>query len=126
MKVKKNFYMKWLIVDRLTRTRLMSLWNSEVGSSVQNLLYDQTIKQRFQNICGLKCTNLKALKVELVLNYKKKFRLKSLNRRFFNNNFTRRKEPVFLIYYLSFLLWHFHIWNWFGKNFFIWDTNLED
>ena len=30
------FYMKWVIVDRLTRVRLMSL--SEGGSNVQNFL----------------------------------------------------------------------------------------
>ena len=46
-------------------------------------------------------------------NYKKTFRLKSLNTCFFfKKNFTRTQEPVFLIDYLSlFLLGQYHIWN---------------
>ena len=61
---------------------------------------------------------LKVLKVGLLFNYKKKFRLKSLNTRFFKNNFTRMQEPVFLIYYLSvFLSWYFHVSKVFGKQF---------
>ena len=46
--------------------------------------------------------NVKALKVKLLFNYKKKFRHESLNiHLFFKNNFTRTQEPIFLIYYLS-------------------------
>ena len=46
-------------------------------------------------------------------NYKKTFRLKSLNTCFFfKKNLTRTQEPVFLIDYLSlFLLGQYHIWN---------------
>ena len=42
-------------------------------------------KQRFYNLCGLKSTNLKALKMDLPFGYKKKFRVKNLNTRFFKN-----------------------------------------
>ena len=44
---------------------------------------------------------------------------------FFKSGFTRTQEAVFLIYYLSLFL-PFHVWNWFGKQFLTWETNLED
>ena len=49
-------------------------------------LEKQTIgckKQRFQNLWGLKSTNRKASKVELLFNYTKSIRLENLNIRFF-------------------------------------------
>ena len=49
-------------------------------------LEKQTIgckKQRFQNLWGLKSTNRKVSKVELLFNYTKRIRLENLNIRFF-------------------------------------------
>ena len=66
------------------------------------------------------------MKVELLFSYKKKCRLKSLNIRFFKDNFTRAQELVFLMYYLLFFLaWHFYVWNLFGKQFCTWKTKTR-
>ena len=101
---KELCYREWLIVDRLTRVRLISL--TEVGSSAQSFLEEQTIdhkKQRFQNLCELKSTNLKALKGELLFNYKKNFRLKSLNTRFFLRTILQEHKSQFS----SYIIYHY-------------------
>ena len=94
----------------------------EVCSSVQMFYKNKVEAARikdFRTQVNLKAITLKVLKVELLFMYKEKCRLKSLNLRFFKNNFTRTQEPVFLIYYLSlFITWHFYVWNLFGKQFF--------
>ena len=59
---------------------------SGVGSSVQNILQKkpQAAKNKgFRTSVDSKPAILKAAKVELLLNYKKKLRLKSLNTYFF-------------------------------------------
>ena len=78
-------------------------------------------------LCEVRSYNHKALKVELLFNYKKKYWLKCFNTRSFKINFTNTQESVFPIYYLSlFLSLHFHLWNWFGKQLFDWETHKED
>ena len=52
------------------------------------------------HFCGLENTNCKALKVELLLNYMKKFRRKSFKTQFFYSNLARSQE--FKIIYLDF------------------------
>ena len=57
------------------------------------------------DLCEFKSTNLKSLKVDLPLNYKKKIRTKILNTVFFFKNiFRRTHEPVFLIYQLFIII----------------------
>ena len=52
------------------------------------------------------------MKVELLFNCKKKFRIEILIIFVFKNNFLRTQESIFLKYnLLSFLSWHFHVWN---------------
>ena len=76
-----------------------------VGSSVHNFLQEQNIdckKRRFQKFCSLKRTTLKTFKGELLLNYKKTFRLKSLiARSFLGSILQEHKSPFFsaIIYY---------------------------
>ena len=100
-KEKELFYMKWLMVD-------MYKGGSRVQISLSFILHFLIFF-----LCGLKSTNLKALKMELLFIYKEKFRLESLNTpSFFYEQFyknTGAHFPHILFIFIS--TWYFHVWS---------------
>ena len=111
---KELFYKKRLIVDRLTRARLITLWN--VWSWFSWTEFFKRTNHRLQKKGFITYVDPKAiiLKGGECIN-------------FFKNNSTRTQEPVFLIYHLSlFLPWHFHVWNLYGKQLRTSEANLVD
>ena len=70
---------------------------SEVGSSVQSFYKSKLQAERnkgFRNSIDSKAITLKVLKMELLFNYKKKFRLKILNICFFlRTNLQKQNRP---------------------------------
>ena len=73
---------------------------SEVGSIIQILFIRTNHKVQETNVdlCGHKGTKLKALKVELLFSYKKKFRLKKFEYRFLLGTILQEHKSKFSSY----------------------------
>ena len=70
-------------------------------------------------------TLILSLKVELLINYKKKFRFK-IWIHVFQGQFFKNARAHFSHILSLFLPWRFYVWNWFGKHFFTWEIGLEE
>ena len=86
---------------------------------VYRMFYKETIGCKgFRTCVDSKTVTLTPWKRNYYSIIMKGFWLKSLNTRFFKNNFAKTQEPIFFIYYLSsFLPWNFHVWNLYCEQF---------